>query len=254
METLNKKEKDNFIKKDNCSNGGITNKNDECNINRTNHKKTKNIYLLNNIPKNNRKANKKIFDKKLTQNSSFLAFRKNSNRNMNKDAKNPENSNALDENNINMASISNISSSYFLEKNDNIFRNYIRTNKIKGNNNTAINTINTINKINSIYGNQFDLKFKMKKEKSNAQNINNNILNNNKILVNNFINKSRTFNYLADSQMFRKNTSKIFKRFCFICESFEEKLYHTKNCKHLFCKDCGQSYYEQQIDNYIYNI
>ena len=94
----------------------------------------------------------------------------------------------------------------------------------------------------------------MNKKKLNNQNINNNNLYNKKIIVNNFFNKSRTFNYLAESQMFRKYTSKILKRFCFICESFEEKLYHTKNCKHLFCKDCGQSYYEQQIDNYIYNI
>ena len=63
----------------------------------------------------------------------------------------------------------------------------------------------TINKINAIYGNQFDLKFKMNKEKLNNQNINNNNLNNKKIVVNNFFNKSRTFNYLAESQMFRKN-------------------------------------------------
>ena len=117
MKTLNKKEKDNIIiKKDKCSNGGITNKFDKSNMNRSNHKKTKNIEFLNNIQKNKRKVNQKIFDKKITQNSSFLAFRKNSNVNMTKNTKNPKISNILNENNINIESISNISNSYLLEK------------------------------------------------------------------------------------------------------------------------------------------
>lgn len=73
-------------------------------------------------------------------------------------------------------------------------------------------------------------------------------ISNNKIKLNNFINKS-SFKYFL---LFRQS-SKIVKK-CFICDSHDIKLYHTSKCKHLFCQKCGKLYFEQQINNCIYNL
>ena len=249
MESINNIIKDNLdIKDEKCLNGGIINKFEDFNFNTLNKIETKNTYKINIIPKTKRKVNEIKLNKKLTENSSFLAFRKYSNGNTVKEDKNYINSIVLNENHINMASLSNISNSNLLEKNENIFRNTTKKDKIKDMNNST-----TTNKINSIFDNKFEINLKINKDKYLSQKNHNQILNNN-VKLNNFINKSKTINYLENSQMFRKNSSKILKRFCFICEVFEEKLYHSKNCSHLLCKECAKSYYEQQAEKGIYNI
>ena len=267
METLKNKGKDNIIdNKENVLNGGILNNNKKIidfNFNSLNKIETENNDILNIMPKTKRKINEYKIDKRITMNSSFLAFRKYSNGNMKTENKNCENSATLNENNINIGSIGNVSYMNLIDKNENCCRNIIRKENLKVKDNDNKNE--TINKINTIYENQLNLIFK--KNRSNKEvyqnkNLNNNIIINNddktnktnKIQRNNYINKSRTFNDLDNSQMFQKNSSKLLQRFCFICEVFEEKLYHAKNCNHLFCKECGKYYYEQQIDKGIYNL
>ena len=70
----------------------------------------------------------------------------------------------------------------------------------------------------------------------------------NKIKLNNYINSSCK-NYLS---MFRY-PFKLDKK-CFICNCLNKKLFHAENCKHLFCSNCGKSFYEQQINNCIYSL
>ena len=41
---------------------------------------------------------------------------------------------------------------------------------------------------------------------------------------------------------------------CFICETKKENLYHTKQCNHLFCNECGRSYFEQQTEKGIFSL
>ena len=249
MESINNIIKDNLdIKEEKYLNVGITNKFVDFNFNTLNKIETKKTFQINIFPKLKKKINENKINKKLTENSSFLAFRKYSNGNTRKEDKNNKNSIVLNENNINMASISNISNSNLLEKKENIFRNITKKDKVKDKNNST-----TINKINSMFDNKFKINLKINQDKYLSQKNNNQILNN-KVQLNNFLNKSKTINYLENSQMFTKNSSKILKRFCFICEAFEEKLYHSKNCSHLFCKECAKTYYEQQAEKAIYDI
>ena len=69
-----------------------------------------------------------------------------------------------------------------------------------------------------------------------------------KIKLNNFIAKNSGKYFLIYRQ-----PSKIMKK-CFICGSFEQKLFHAEKCNHLFCGSCGKNYFEQQINNCIYNL
>jgi hypothetical protein len=255
--------------KNNLSNGGIDNNiaklntlNDEnlnCSIKNNN-------YVLNILPKTRRILNENKLDKKFTTNSSFLAFRKYNNENPKKIDKKYDNTATINENHINIMSISNMSNSNLLnEKNEIEIRNLMRTPKLKD------ETIysGTINKINSIYENNFTLKLKLNHNTNDITNTqskykNDKLLttenakynsNTNNVKINNFIIKSRTFNNdLGNSLIFDKHSSKILQRFCFICEVFEEKLYHTKFCTHLFCKKCGRSYFDQLVEKGIYNL
>ncbi len=73
-------------------------------------------------------------------------------------------------------------------------------------------------------------------------------LTNNKIKLNNFIKENR-FKYF----LLYRQPSKILKK-CFICDSFDPKLYHTNKCAHLFCNKCGKLYFEHQINNCVYTL
>ena len=78
----------------------------------------------------------------------------------------------------------------------------------------------------------------------------NNRNDNNRIKINNFINKeSNNHKYFL---LYRQPT-KMMKR-CFICDGFNKKLFHTEKCSHFFCELCGKVFYEQQINNCIYNL
>lgn len=268
MESIDNKmlEKTEYIK-NNISNGGIDNNIDklnDLNDGKLNRSIKNNNYILNILPKTRRILNDNKLDKKFTANSSFLAFRKCSNENIKKADKRYDNTATINENNINIMSISNMSNSNLLnEKNENEIRNLMRTPKLKDE--TIYSP--TMNKINSIYENNFTLKLKLNHNTNDIINTqskskNDKLLttenanfNTNKVKVNNFIIKSRTFNNdLENSLIFDKHSSKILQRFCFICEVFEEKLYHTRFCSHLFCKKCGKSYFEQLVEKGIYNI
>ena len=191
--------------KNNCLNGGIDNniaklndlKNEKlsCNIKSNN-------YMLNILPKTRRVLNDNKLDKKFTANSSFLAFRKYSNGNSKKVDKKYDNTATINENNINIMSISNMSNSKFLdEKKENEIRNFL-TPKLKD----ETNYTPTINKINSIYENNFTLKLKTNQNTNDIVNTqckskNDKLLttenakyNSNIVKKNNFIMKSRTFN------------------------------------------------------------
>ena len=252
MESLVINEVDKIDKKGiNCLNGGIFIKNNpfnKLNFNALNQKELRNHERIKSFQKKKKKVS---IDKILPNNSSFLGFRKNSNGNMKKDI-------TLNENNISVISMNNLSYSNLLDdKNENIFRQITRKEVIKEKNEN--NT--TINKINTIYENRFRIQLIQKKKDKKYRYLDNNKLNNdkdsnkdNQMKINNYIKDSKNINNLESSHMFRKNSSKILKRYCFICEVFEEKLYHTKNCSHLFCKDCGKYYFEQQIEKGIYNL
>ena len=159
-----------------------------------------------------------------------------------------------------MGSISNISNVHLLnDKNENLFRNMTKREILKEE--IVHDNNEVLNKINTIYQNKFIIKLKATNDKTNSQSKNedkltikenNNILN--KVKINNFIIKSKTYNDLEGSFLFNKNSSKILQRYCFICEVFEEKLYHTKNCNHLFCKECGRSFFDQQVEKGIYSL
>ena len=265
--TYNKMIEKTEYNKNNCSNGGIDNniaKLNDLDDEKLNCTIKNNNYMLNILPKTRRIINDSKLDKKFTTNSSFLAFRKYNNENIKKADKRYENTATINENNINIISIINMSNSNLLnEKNENEIRNLMRTPKLKDETNYSP----TINKINSIYENNFTLKLKLNHNTNDITNTqskckNDKLLtaenanyNTNKVKINNFIIKSRTFNNdLENSLIFDKHSSKILQRFCFICEVFEEKLYHTRFCSHLFCKKCGKSYFEQLVEKGIYNI
>lgn len=266
MESINNKMKEKTeYNKNNCSNGGIDNKTTklkDLNDEQLNFNIKSNNEILNILPKTRRVLNDEKIDKKFTANSSFLAFRKYSNENIKKEDKRYDNTATINENNINIMSLSNMSNLNLLnEKNENEIRNLMRTPKLKDEDN--LNP--TFNKINSIYENNFTIKLKLnhnindktqsKNRDDQLQTTENANFNTNKVKINNFIIKSRTFNNdIKNSIIFDKHSSKILQRFCFICEVFEEKLYHTKTCSHLFCKKCGQSYFDQLVEKGIYNI
>jgi hypothetical protein len=65
---------------------------------------------------------------------------------------------------------------------------------------------------------------------------------------------SRSFNEINNSDINKKESSKIFKIYFFICNSYKEKLYQAKKCKHYFCKECGKTYYETQVEKGNYSL
>ena len=262
MESNINNEKDNIIKKEViCLNGGMFEENNimsKLGFNALNQNDLQKHERIKSFQKNKKKIS---LDKTMNNSSSFLGLRKNSNGNGKQDA-------TLNDNNINVVSMNNLSYSNLLDKNenenDNIFRQITRKNVIKDKNKNKDNS--AINKINEIYQNKFNISLITKKISKKYRYFNNNNLiddkysnKNNIIETNNYIKapklkNSKPVNSLLNSHMIRKNSSKILQRYCFICDVFEEKLYHTKNCNHLFCKDCGKYYYEQQIEKGIYDL
>ena len=214
----------------------------------------KNNRNNNSIPNRNRKISRNKVD---YTNSSFITLRKNSDLSPKK--KN-DNSVTLNENNINFFSVSNLSNTNLINnKNESIFRKINLKENIKT---TEKNS--AVNKIDNIYKNKFTLKLRLNKDEIiNKNKISNKLINRNfeknkcftKINKNKFILiRSKTFNYNNNSDLNRSRPSKLLNIYCFICNSYGEKLYHTKNCNHYFCKECGQNYFEQQVQRLIYTL
>ena len=221
-----------------------------------NNKKSNNI---NSIPKNKRRISQNKGD---YTNSSFITFRKNSDINPNK--KN-DNSITLNENNINVVSLSNISNINLINnnnKNESIFRKINHKENIKDSEHNS-----TINQINNIYDNKFQLKLRLNKDEIIKKNKVNKI--SNKVLPRNFKNanyftkikksnynliRSKTFNANKDFDINNLINTKISQIFCFICKSHDEKFYHAKNCYHYFCKQCGKTFFDQQVQRVIYTL
>ena len=209
---------------------------------------TKN-YNINLIPRNKRKISKNKID---ITNSSFLTLRKNSDYSH---KKRNDNSITLNENNINIISMSNLSNTNLINnKNESLFKK-VNENKEKH---------SAIKQIDNIYENNFKLKLRLNKDEIIHKNkTSNKLINRNfeknkyfpKIKKNHFVLiKSKTFNYNKSSDINKKNSSKILQLFCFICNSYDERLYHAKNCKHFFCDECGKSYFEQQAKKGKYSL
>ena len=217
---------------------------------------TKNNYI-NLIPKNKRKISKNRAD---YTNSSFLTLRKNSDFSPKK--KN-NNSITLNENNINFISMSNLSNTNLINnKNESIFGKINLKENIKDLDKDKEKK-STINQIDNIYDNNIRLKLRLNKDEMTPKIKISNKLNRNfgknknfqKIMKNHFILfKSRTFNQNKSSDINNRNSSKILQLFCFICNTYDERLYHARNCKHFFCDDCGKAYFEQQVKKGMYNL
>ena len=244
----NKISSDNIIEINNNKNHTIMNERSPISNIKNNYK--------NLIPINKRKNSKTKID---CTNSSFLTLRKYSDFNT---KKRNDNSITLNENNINIISLSNLSNTNLINnKNENIFRKINKKENIKD---TDKENISTINQINNIYDNNFKLKLRLNKDEIIPKNkISNKYINRNFEKNKNFqrikkshyiLIKSRTFNEIKNSDINKNNSSKILRLFCFICNSYDERLYHARNCKHFFCKECGKNYFEQQVKKGIYTL
>ena len=163
-----------------------------------------------------------------------------------------KNSNVKNYNNNDKMSLSNISNTNLLnDKNDNVFRKLMKKDIIKNDiNNTAIN------KINSLYKNKFFIKLKLKDDANNKKTKKNNLNlisnDSNRVKINNFF-KTNTFNNKKNPISILQNNF-LEKNKCFICEIINGKLYHTKQCNHLFCNECGRCFFEQQIEKGNYSL
>ena len=210
----------------------------------------------NSIPKTKRRISQNKGD---YTNSSFITFRKNSDVNSKK--KN-DNSVTLNENNINIISLSNLSNLNLLNnnnKNENIFRKINYKENIKDSEQNS-----TLNQIKNIYDNKFQLKLRLNKDEIIQKNkVSNKIIPRNfknnqvftKIKKSNYtLIRSKTFNVIKNSEINKIKDRRISQLFCFICNSNDGKLYHTKNCNHYFCKECGQNYFEQQVQRVKYTL
>lgn len=261
METNKNNEKDNFLKTNKNNENKLKNDNSDIKIYKKDNITIKKIEInnkknaINLIPRNKRKISKNQTDNNVNS-SSFLTFRKIDESKLKKN----ENSLTLNENNINLFSISNISNTNLLNnKNENIFRKINLTSNLKNKNKD-----NTMNKVDKIYDNKIELKLRLNNDEIIRQNqmsnkfINHNFKNNilfQKLNKNNFVKiNSRSFNEINNSDINKKESSKIFKIYCFICNSYKEKLYHAKKCKHYFCKECGKNYYETQVEKSNYSL
>ena len=216
----------------------------------------KKINNINSIPKTKRRISQNKAD---YTNSSFITFRKNSDISHKK--KN-DNSVTLNENNINIISLSNLSNLNLLNnnnKNESIFRKINHKENIKDSEQNS-----AINQINNIYDNKFQLKLRLNKDEIIHKNkVSNKIIPRNfknnqvftKIKKSNYtLIRSKTFNVNKNSEINKIKNTKISQIFCFICNSNDEKLYHTKNCNHFFCKECGQNYFDQQVQRDKYTL
>ena len=210
----------------------------DINNNKKNESSNNNITLdnrksqnINSISNNKRKISRNKVD---YTNSSFITLRKNSDLTP---IKKMDNSVTLNENNINLFSVSNLSNTNLINnKNESIFR---KINQKENINNTENNS--AINKIDNIYDNKFSLKLRLNKDEIIYKNkISNKLINRNIKKKNNYFTKinknhfilirSKTFNYNKNSSdIYRNRPSKLLNIFCFICNSYNEKLYHTKN-------------------------
>ena len=210
------------------------------------------------IPINKRKSSKNKID--LT-NSSFLALRKNSDFSP---KKRNDNSITLNENNINIISLSNLSNTNLINnKNESLFKNMNLKENIKDVNESKEKD-KTINQINNIYDNNFQLKLKLNKDEINPQKkISNKYINRRyekkkyfQIIKKNHYTllKSKTLNQGKSFNLNKNNSSKILQLFCFICNNYDERLYHARNCKHFFCGPCGKIYFEQKVKQGIYTL
>ena len=219
---------------------------------------TKNNYI-NLIPKNKRKISKNKVD---YTNSSFLTLRKNSEISPKK--KN-DGSVTINENNINFISMSNLSNTNLMNnKNESIFRKLNIKENIKDENIKDKEKESTMNQINNIYDNNIKLKLRLNKDEIIHRNkVSNKLINRNfeknknfpKIKKNYYtLIKSRTFNDKKSSDINKNNSSKILQLFCFICNTYDERLYHARNCKHFFCDECGKAYFDQQVKKGIYTL
>ena len=215
--------------------------------------KTNNI---NPIPKTKRRISQNKVD---NTNSSFITFRKNSD--LSRKKKN-DNSVTLNENNINIISLSNLSNLNLINnnnKNESIFRKINHKENIKDSEKNS-----TINQINNIYDNKFQLKLRLNKDEIIQKNkVSNKFIPRNfknsqyfmKIKKSNYtLIRSKTFNINKNSDIEKIRNGKYSQIWCFICNSYEEKLYHTKNCDHFFCKECGKSYFDQQVERVRYTL
>lgn len=261
MESNKKNKNENCLptinnKNNQCINGGI-------NINNKQESSRENISAIDNtnfpninlFPKNLKKIS---ISKADNTNNSYIAIRKNSDFG-------PKKKNDItitqNENNNNMISLSNLSNSNLLQnKNESIFRKINKKGNLKDEESNP-----TINQINNIYDNKFSLKLRLNKDDIIQKNkISNKYINRNFEKLKNFkklrknhytLIKSKTFNdNKRISDVHKRNSSNILQKFCFICYSYDDKLYHTKNCNHFFCKECGRNYFEQQVQRIIYTL
>ena len=180
---------------------------------------------------------------KVYDNNSISYYRKNINKNKNcKNRQNNNNSNINDSNMSNFILIQKNPKKVFTDINALIKEKYEKEtiSKSKSKDNININHL----KESNIY--KPSCLIQIKKE----QNINSKATNkklSKKIKINNFINKKSAKYFL----IYRK--SKIANK-CFICGSYGQKLFHAEKCNHFFCNTCGKNYFEQQINNCIYNL
>lgn len=172
--------------------------------------------------------------KNITENNSISYFRIN----------NATNKNDIKKNNINDSN--NMSNFILLKKNSRKSLTEINIlNKEKNEKETISKDNCIINNVNEYNG--FKPKFMndIKKEKK----INGmQTCSDYKIKFNNYINPPFP-NFFS----LCRDPSKLIKK-CFICDTINKNLYHADKCTHLFCRKCGQLYFEQQINNCIFNL
>ena len=187
------------------------------------NKKIKNNRMLSDIIYNN---NNKVF----THNSISFYPKKRSDRNDN-----------------NISDFNNISNYILLQKNTGKSLKEINLSKKKDKETISLSIDNiNLNNTNDYKGNNPKFMINL-----------NNILENNRRYINFSDNKIKLNNYINSSS---KNYLSLFRyplkldKKCFICNCLNKKLFHAEKCKHLFCSNCGKSFYEQQINSCIYSL
>ena len=157
----------------------------------------------------------------------------------------PNKNNNRNENNI--SDLNNISNYILLQKNTGKSFTEINLSQKKDKETISLSIDNfNLNNTNDYKGNKQKFMINL-----------NNILENNRRYINFSDNKIKLNNYINSScknylSMFRY-PFKLDKK-CFICNCLNKKLFHAEKCKHLFCSNCGKSFYEQQINNCIYSL
>ena len=157
----------------------------------------------------------------------------------------PNKNNNRNENNI--SDLNNISNYILLQKNTGKSFTEINLSQKKDKETISLSIDNfNLNNTNDYKGNKQKFMINL-----------NNILENNRRYINFSDNKIKLNNYINSScknylSMFRY-PFKLDKK-CFICNCLNKKLFHAEKCQHLFCSNCGKSFYEQQINNCIYSL